>query len=89
MGSLLGFISLTNAALLLTANIFLINMAGHQAHELPQLSLIVLGDAGIGKTSMIKSYGEDTFTPDYQPTAYINYELKLMVTNKQISIVFQ
>jgi Ras-related protein Rab-11A len=54
------------------------------------LKLALLGDAGVGKTSLINQYTQHSFKEDYQPTLGVNIvvkELKIEELNAYIRLV--
>ena len=36
--------------------------------EIPKLKLVLVGDAGVGKSCMIDNYLHNTFSENYEPT---------------------
>lgn len=42
------------------------------------LKVVILGDAGVGKTSLIKMYTENDFKEDYRPTLGVNIVIKVI-----------
>ena len=52
-----------------------------------EIKLILLGESGVGKTSIIKRYYEDTFNPDQESTLSTNFATKdLVINNKKIKL---
>ena len=43
--------------------------------------LIVIGDSGVGKTSLIKKFTKNKFSPSYLTTIGVEFESKEMVVN--------
>ena len=43
--------------------------------------LIIIGDSGVGKTSLIKKYTKNKFSPSYLTTIGVEFESKEMVIN--------
>jgi small GTP-binding protein len=44
-----------------------------------QIKIVVIGEGGVGKTSLIKKYMDQIFTEDYRPTIGTNIFIKKMV----------
>lgn len=52
-----------------------------------EIKLILLGESGVGKTSIIKRYYKDTFNPDEESTLSTNFATKdLVINNKSIKL---
>ncbi|MHA1730017.1 MAG: Rab family GTPase [Promethearchaeota archaeon] len=47
-----------------------------------QFKIIIIGDNGVGKTSLVKNYVEETFTNDYKPTIGTNIFIKKLKIKK-------
>lgn len=45
--------------------------------------LIVIGDSGVGKTSLIKKFTKNKFSPSYLTTIGVEFESKEMVVNEE------
>ena len=43
--------------------------------------LIIIGDSGVGKTSLIKKYTKNKFSPSYLTTIGVEFESKEMIIN--------
>ncbi|MFX1328747.1 MAG: Rab family GTPase [Promethearchaeota archaeon] len=55
------------------------------------LKLTVLGDAAVGKTSLIRKYVTGTFTQDYQPTLGVDITIKDIILeeiNSEVRLIF-
>ncbi|KAH0790510.1 RAP1B, member of RAS oncogene family [Histomonas meleagridis] len=46
--------------------------------------LVVAGDGGVGKTSIIVRYTKDQFSEGYEPTLEDNYHAKIELENKEV-----
>eukprot|EP00796_Vickermania_ingenoplastis_P006092 gene6092-4383_t len=53
----------------------------------PVLKLVVLGDSGAGKTSIIRRYTEDTFDSSYKPTIGADFRQKKIVVGDTAAAV--
>ncbi|XP_065159307.1 ras-related protein Rab-32B-like [Atheta coriaria] len=51
--------------------------------------ILVLGDFGVGKTSIVKRYAEDTFSPSYKITIGADFALRTIEWNKDTRINLQ
>ena len=52
-----------------------------------EIKLILLGESGVGKTSIIKRYYQDIFNPDQESTLSTNFATKeLVINNKNIKL---
>ena len=52
-----------------------------------EIKLILLGESGVGKTSIIKRYYQDIFNPDQESTLSTNFATKdLVINNKKIKL---
>src|SRR5437899_8952112 len=49
-----------------------------------QLKLLLLGDSGVGKTSLLAKFTEDVFTPSYISTIGIDFKIKTLEINDKI-----
>jgi len=58
-----------------------------QDRELPEIKMILLGESGVGKTSIIKKYLFNEFSSEYTPSSAMNYVEKIItVDNKKIRL---
>ena len=49
----------------------------------PKFKLILIGDAGVGKTSILLRFMEDKFSDEYCVTIGLEYSTKLLEINAQ------
>ena len=55
--------------------------------ELPEIKMILLGESGVGKTSLIKKYLYNKFTQEFTPSSSMNYVEKILkIDNKEIRL---
>lgn len=55
--------------------------------ELPEIKMILLGESGVGKTSLIKKYLYNKFTEEFTPSSSMNYVEKILkIDNKEIRL---
>lgn len=52
--------------------------------ESVSLKCVVVGDGAVGKTSLLLSFTEKKFDPEYQPTIFDNYSTMMMVKNQPV-----
>ena len=45
------------------------------------IKILLIGDTGVGKSSLLLKYTDDTFTPSYIPTIGIDFKIKLTEMN--------
>lgn len=48
--------------------------------------IVIIGEGGCGKTSILMAYKDKTFNPEWIPTVFENYIIKVPVNNDQIPI---
>ena len=54
-----------------------------------RIKIVVVGDPGAGKTSLIRRFVEDTFDPSYNPTIYDKYEKIISYKGKKCILVVE
>ena len=55
--------------------------------ELPEIKMILLGESGVGKTSIIKKYLYNKFSQEFTPSSAMNYVEKILkIDNKEIRL---
>lgn len=51
-----------------------------------QIKIIVLGDGGVGKTSLLQTYSSNVFPTEYIPTLFDDYSMNIMFENIPINL---
>ncbi|CAF1085450.1 unnamed protein product [Adineta steineri] len=46
--------------------------------------ILILGDSGVGKTSLLKRFTYDDFSTDYVTTAFIDFKIRLIEVNERL-----
>jgi small GTP-binding protein len=51
-----------------------------------KVKVVVVGDGAVGKTCLLWSYSKQEIPPDYVPTVFDNYVVKLQVNNEEVTL---
>ena len=51
-----------------------------------KVKVVVVGDGAVGKTCLLWAYSKKEIPPDYVPTVFDNYVVKLQVNNKDVNL---
>jgi small GTP-binding protein len=51
-----------------------------------KVKVVVVGDGAVGKTCLLWAYSKQEIPPDYVPTVFDNYVVKLQVGNRDITL---
>jgi small GTP-binding protein len=55
-------------------------------HMARKVKVVVVGDGAVGKTCLLWSYSKQEIPPDYVPTVFDNYVVKLQVNNEDVTL---
>lgn len=56
---------------------------GKHDEKMRKIKCVIVGDKAVGKTALAVSYSNDSFPSEYVPTAYDNYNGKLLWSVEQ------
>jgi small GTP-binding protein len=51
-----------------------------------KVKVVVVGDGAVGKTCLLWAYSKQEIPPDYVPTVFDNYVVKLQVNNEEVTL---
>ncbi|XP_037978560.1 GTP-binding protein rhoC [Plutella xylostella] len=51
-----------------------------------KIKCVLVGDGAVGKSSLIAAYAQDTFSEDYQPTAYDTFNVAVDVDDRRVTV---